>query len=152
PMNGLIGMAHLLLDTGLDAQQRSWVEIIRHSAHTLLALINNSLDFSRLENGRLEIEEVDFDLRVTINEVQAILAPIAREKKLTLTCNVHHEIPSRLHGDAGRLRQIIQNVMGTAMRCCDGGEVKLVIDRLEESDETVALHFRVSASGVGASE
>ncbi len=152
PMNGVIGMAHLLLDTALDAQQRSWVEIVRHSAHALLALINNSLDFSRLETGKLEMESVDFDLRVTINEVQAVVGPLAREKGLTLICQVHHEVPSRLFGDAGRLRQIILNVLGSAMRCTDGGEVKLVVERVDEGEESVQLRFRVIGSGVGASE
>jgi len=152
PMNGVIGMAHLLLDTGLDAQQRSWVEIIRRSAHALLALINNSLDFSRLETGKLEVEEVDYDLRVTINEVQAVVGPIAREKNLTLGCQVHHEVPSRLHGDAGRLRQILLNVMGCAIRCSDGGDVRLTVERADESEEYVRLKFRVRGTGVVASE
>ncbi len=151
-MNGVIGMAHLLLDSGLEPQHRSWVEIIRHSAHSLLALINNSLDFSRLQSGQIDFEDVDFDLRVTLHEVENVLSAVAREKQLEIRALVHHEVPSRLRGDAGRLRQVLQNMLSTALRSADGGDVLLVVERTAESEDRVTLTFHIRGANTAGSE
>lgn len=149
PMNGMMGMTHLLLETQLDRDQRGMVEVIQHSGNALLNLVNDTLDFSKAEAGKLEMEWIDFDLRVTVHEIISMLAPIANEKQIGLECRVHHEVPSLLRGDPGRVRQVLLNLCGNAVKFTDAGQVMLGIQRVFEDDDRVALRFTVSDTGNG---
>jgi len=149
PMNGVIGMTGLLLDTELSREQRQFVGMLRASGEALLTIINDLLDFSKIEAGKLELETLDFDLHTIVEEVVALLAEKAHGKKLELACLVHHEVPAALRGDPGRLRQILLNLLGNAIKFTETGEVVLRA-RLEDSNERSAVvRFEVTDTGVG---
>ena len=152
PMNGMMGMAHLLLETELDRDQRGMVEVLLHAGKTLLDLVNDTLDFSRAEAGKLELERLPFDLRVTTSEAGALLAPLANEKGLQFECDVHHEVPSRVWGDPGRLRQVLLNLGGNAIKFTERGQVALSVRRLCEDERGVTLRFAIADTGVGMSD
>ncbi len=175
PMNGVIGMTSLLLDTALDAAQRSYAETIRSSGETLLALINDILDFSKIEAGRLTLEILDFDLQSLIDDVAAALALPAQEKGLEFIAHLDPDVPYLLRGDPGRLRQILTNLVGNAVKFTAAGEVVVRVCRvvkdecgmvsddasrnvrsqfsdLNSSASEVLLRFCVKDTGIGIPE
>ncbi len=152
PMNGIIGMTGLLLDTDLSAEQRSYADVVRKSGENLLEIINDILDFSKIEAGRLTLEETPFDLWTTLEDTVELLAAKAVEKELELICLVDPALPHQLVGDQGRLRQIILNLTGNAVKFTQQGEV-VIGTELETIDaESVLLRFTVSDTGIGIPE
>jgi len=149
PMNGVIGMAGLLLDTALSAEQRKYAELVRSSGENLLGIINNILDLSKIEAGRLDLEILDFDLRIILEETAEMLAVRASEKWLELVCIVDHEVPSQLRGDPGRLRQIIINLAGNAIKFTERGQVVIRADLDSMDEKCVKVHFSITDTGVG---
>jgi CheY-like chemotaxis protein/HPt (histidine-containing phosphotransfer) domain-containing protein len=148
-MNGVIGMTGLLLDTELGAEQRRYAEIARNSANSLLGIINDILDFSKIEAGKLDLESLDFDLRSTLDDFTEMMALRADEKGLEFACLVEPQVPSHLLGDPGRLRQILVNLAGNAIKFTSAGEVSVRV-RLEEASEAkVRLRFEVRDTGIG---
>jgi two-component system, sensor histidine kinase and response regulator len=149
PMNGVIGMTDLLLDSYLAAEQREFAETIRDSAQTLLTIINDILDFSKIEAGKMIFEVIDFDLVKTVESTLDIVAAGAFNKGIELVNSVPVGIPSRLRGDPGRLRQILTNLIGNAIKFTDQGEVVLWVDKESESGTETVLKFSIRDTGVG---
>jgi signal transduction histidine kinase/CheY-like chemotaxis protein/HPt (histidine-containing phosphotransfer) domain-containing protein len=150
PMNGVIGMTGLLLDTELTDEQREFAETVRKSGDALLTLINDILDFSKIEAGRLDLETIDFDLRPLLEEVADLLAFRAHEKNLELVCAADPEVPERLRGDPGRLRQILINLAGNAIKFTAAGEVAIQTALKQDlGSDRVRLRFEVRDTGIG---
>ncbi len=152
PMNGVIGMTDLLLDTDLTAEQRDYVSTLRASADTLLSIINDILDFSKIEAGKLTIERIPFDLRITVEDTLELLAPLAHKKGLELATLIDSGVPTFVKGDPGRLRQILMNLVGNAIKFTERGEVLVQVLPLEETDGTVRLRLEVIDTGIGLTE
>jgi PAS domain S-box-containing protein len=149
PLNGVIGMTGLLLDTDLTSEQRRYAETARTSGESLLALINDILDLSRIEAGKLLLETVDFDLRSLLDELTDLMSVRAREKNLRLVVTVLPEVPSRLRGDPGRLRQALLNLVGNALKFTNQGHVTVGVGLLREDAQEVCLKFSVGDTGIG---
>ena len=149
PMNGIIGMTELALDTNLSNEQREYLTMVRNSADSLLSVINDILDFSKIEAGRLEFEKIPFDLRDTLCDAMRVLALRAQDKGLEMACRVAPNVPDRLRGDPTRLRQIVVNLVGNAIKFTNHGEIVLNVE-VESTDEgSCALHFSVRDTGIG---
>jgi signal transduction histidine kinase/CheY-like chemotaxis protein len=151
PMNGVIGMTGLLLETDLDPVQRDYAETVRVSGETLLDIINDILDFSKVEAGKLQLQEVEFDPRTVIEEVATLLGFQAESKGLDLVTCVEEDVPSRVLGDPGRLRQVLLNLAGNAVKFTDSGEVVLRAGIAGGAKPDVTLRLVVSDTGIGIS-
>ncbi|HZZ14466.1 MAG TPA: response regulator, partial [Candidatus Sulfotelmatobacter sp.] len=152
PMNAIVGMTELALGTPLSSEQREYLGTIKDSADALLTLINDLLDFSKIEARKFELDKRDFNLRDTLEDTVRLLAPRAHQKDLELGCHIQVDLPDRVFGDPIRLRQIVINLVGNAIKFTDKGEVMLYVERQSQSESTLALHFFVSDTGIGIPE
>lgn len=152
PLNGIIGLTELLLVGGVSAEERKKLELIRFSGDTLLTLVNDILDLTKIEEGKLELDRTEFDLRETVEKTAEQLAVTAHEKKLEFLVSVAKDVPEKLMGDPHRLRQIIINLMGNAIKFTDEGEILTGVDVSSFDGDLVELHFYVKDTGVGISE
>ncbi|MCE1226141.1 MAG: response regulator [Geobacteraceae bacterium] len=152
PMNGVIGMTGLLLDTELSEEQRRYAEIVRRSGENLLDIINDILDFSKIEAARLELEKMPFDLRMTLEDTLELLVQRSADKGLELICLVDPDIPWELIGDPGRLRQVVLNLTGNAIKFTERGEITIRADLENFEAEQVTIRFSVQDTGIGIPE
>ena len=152
PMNAIIGLTELVLDTELVDAQREYLNMVLESSDSLLSLINDILDFSRIEAGKLEIERAPFGLRELLGDAIRSLAFRAHRKSLELSCHIHADVPDRLIGDGGRLRQVVVNLVGNAIKFTEAGEVVLTVERRSEGGDGLALQFTVTDTGIGIPE
>jgi signal transduction histidine kinase len=152
PMNGIIAMTELALETELSGEQRDLLETSRNSASSLLCLLNDVLDFSRIEAKRVELENVPFDLHRVISETAGVFEIQAGQKGLALTCGIASEVPSKVIGDPARLRQILVNLLGNALKFTPDGSISIHAGVEWSSPRDVQVHFAVSDTGIGILE
>lgn len=151
PMNGIIGMSNLALMTKLTPQQHSYLNVVKQSADSLLRLLNDILDFSKIEAGRMELEEIPFDLHETVGDAVRILSVRSAESGLELMYQIGPDVPELVCGDAGRLRQILVNLVGNAIKFTSHGEIFVDVRAGERTTDGVELHFAISDTGIGIS-
>jgi two-component system, sensor histidine kinase and response regulator len=152
PMNGVIGMTRLLLETPLSDEQRAQVEAVHESGQALLTVINDILDLSQMEAGRLTLDRIDFDLDKLLERTAAIVAPRVRAKEVEFDLRLAPDVPRALHGDPGRLRQILLNLLGNAIKFTTEGHISLTVDLAEDQGDAVRLVIAVSDTGIGIPE
>ncbi len=149
PMNGVIGMTGLLLDTELNSEQRTYAETAHACGESLLTIINDILDFSKIEAGKLDLEMLDFDLGTLLDDFAASLALQAQEKGLEFICALAPDVPHLLCGDPGRLRQVLFNLVGNALKFTQAGEIAVRVNLISEHDRQAVLRFSVKDTGIG---
>ncbi len=152
PMNAVIGMTELALETKLTPEQREYLTAVKESADSLLALIDDILDFSKIEAQKLDLDRIEFDLRATLENAVKLLAVRAQQKDVELVCDIPPDVPEKLVGDPGRLRQIVVNLVGNAIKFTDRGEIVVRVETEFPGEDELALHFAVADTGVGVPE
>ncbi|MFO7983241.1 MAG: response regulator, partial [Desulfuromonadales bacterium] len=152
PMSGVLGMTELLQKTGLDEHQKNLADSINNSGQTLLALLNDLLDYSKMEAGKFQLQSIDFDLHTEIEDSVFLLAERAYSKKLDLVCRIRPDTPRHVHGDPMRLRQVLVNLVANAIKFTDQGEIRVDVEPLCEGDARLHLSFKVSDTGIGISD
>ena len=152
PLNGILGMTGLLLDTRLDPNQTAYAEAVRESGSALLALINDILDYSKIEAGHLELDDHPFDLHSLVQSVSELLSPRAAHKGLEIASTVAPDVPARLRGDEGRLRQVLLNLAGNGVKFTEEGGVTIEVTSRPKADGRAALSFSVRDTGIGIAE
>jgi two-component system sensor histidine kinase/response regulator len=149
PMNGILGMTELLLDTDLTAEQHESLDLVKSSAESLMRVINDILDYSKIEAGKLDLDPVEFQLRDALEDTLKTLALRAHRKGLELTCEIAEDVPVRVIGDPGRLRQVVVNLVGNAIKFTEAGEVVVRAQLRSQSTDGFQLHFEVADTGIG---
>ena len=151
PMNGVLGMTNLLLDTSLTTEQQEYMQTLKHSGESLLRIINDILDFSKIEAGKFTIEQIPFDLRLTIEDTLDMLAPASQDRHLEIVGLIDAQTPRTVIGDPGRVRQVLTNLIGNAIKFTEQGEVLIQVLPLDEDPTFVMLRFEVIDTGIGLS-
>ncbi|WP_447969452.1 response regulator [Nitrospira sp. M1] len=152
PMNGVIGMTGLLLETSLNDEQRDLTETVKYSSEILLKIINDILDFSKVEEGKLELETINFDLRTAVEDVLEILAEPAAKKGIELVALVYAHTPTALQGDPGRIRQVLMNLVGNAIKFTETGEIVVQVSAIKNQGQSVSVRFTITDTGIGISK
>ena len=152
PMNGVIGMINLLLRTNLNDKQLNYAQTVKSSAESLLNIINDILDFSKVEAGKLQLEPIDFDFHQMMHEFESIMSFRTQEKGLSLICSEHNEAAFWLHADVGRIRQIMINIVGNAIKFTEQGDINISYELEPQENNQTQLRVEVSDNGIGLSE
>ena len=152
PMNGVLGMTELMLSTELGQRQRKYANTIHHSAESLLHIINDILDYSKIEAGKFELDMFEFDLRELIEDAVELVAARAFEKRIDVAAVLPPDLPASLKGDGHRLRQVLTNLLGNAIKFTDEGEVVVRVDVLEETSEQIIVRLHVIDTGIGIAD
>jgi two-component system sensor histidine kinase/response regulator len=152
PMNGVIGMTGLLLETDLDAEQRDFATTVRNCSESLLTIINDILDFSKIEAGKVQLEEIDFELRSTVEDVVDLLMTQAKARHLHLDCHVSPDLPTAVRGDPSRIRQVLTNLLGNAIKFTEQGGVDVNVSLLSETPTGLEVSIEVIDTGIGMTD
>lgn len=152
PLNGVIGFTRLTLKTELNTTQRDHLNTIERSANNLLAIINDVLDFSKLEAGKLILESIPSSLRSTLDDVVTLLAHSSHDKGLELTLNIKNDVPDNVIGDPLRLQQVITNLVGNAIKFTEGGNIDILVEKRALSNTKVQIEVQIRDTGIGIPE